>query len=215
MTLEAVIDAVMQKPTQSSDRLRAMADFVCGQLQDHGLPGARGGSSGELKVAGLAREKDWDVAYEFAGKFRLLVSLKSMWRNAGGTIPNRLDDHMGEIANVQQLRPEIVIGYVVLFDITADSTRQDGITWSTFFESAIRRISIRRAPVWNQGLLEGFWFIRFNSSKPLGERVVDPERTMIEGKAFFESLLSELKLREPAIPFTIPAPVAEVERRVG
>jgi hypothetical protein len=33
---------------------------------------------------------------------------------------------MGQIANVQQLRPEIVIGYIVLFDTVADSRRQDG-----------------------------------------------------------------------------------------
>ena len=98
-----------------------MADFAIKQLAHYGLPGAIGGSGGELKVQGLAREKDWDVAYDFAGKYRLLISLKSMWKNAAGTIPNRLDDHMGEIANIQQLRPEIVIGYVVIFDVVADS----------------------------------------------------------------------------------------------
>src|SRR5438105_1669239 len=118
-TLEDVVDAVMQRPTQSPNRLVSLADFVIKQLARYGLPGAIGGSAGELRVQGLAREKDWDVAYEFAGKYRLLISLKSMWKNAAGTIPNRLDDHMGEIANIQQLRPEMVIGYVVIFDVVA------------------------------------------------------------------------------------------------
>ncbi len=146
MDLEPIIDAIIKKPTQSPDRLRALADCVIDQLKLHGLPGAIGGSTGELRVAGLARKKDWDVAYDFAGKFRLLISLKSMWKNAAGTIPNRLDDHMGEIANIQQLRPEIVIGYVVLFDLVADSRRKDGILWSDYFEQALKKIAIRKAP---------------------------------------------------------------------
>ncbi|HEX5385595.1 MAG TPA: hypothetical protein VFW66_02725, partial [Gemmatimonadales bacterium] len=108
MTLEDVVDAVMLRPVQSPDRLLALANYVKAQLAEHGLPNASGGTGGELCVPGLARQKNWDVAYEFAGKYRLLISLKSMWSNAAGTVPNRIDDHMGEIANVQQLHPEIV-----------------------------------------------------------------------------------------------------------
>lgn len=203
MDLEDVVDAIMQRPTQSPHRLHALADYVRNLLAEHGLPGAKGGSEAELTVNGLAREKDWDVAYEFAGKFRLLISLKSMWRNAAGTVPNRLDDHMGELANVQQMRPEIVIGYVVLFDVQADSIRQaDGLTWSEYFRQRIERIAIRRAPLWNQGLLEGSWFIRIDSAKPKGSRVLEPEATAEGGRAFVENLLTELRRREPAIPFT-------------
>jgi hypothetical protein len=205
VTLEDAIEAVMNKPTQASDRLRAMADYVKEKLTEHGLPGTSGGTGGELTVPGLARQKDWDVAYEFAGKYRLLISLKSMWKNAGGTIPNRLDDHMGEVANVQQLRPEIVIGYVMLFDILADSKRKsDGLMWSEFFERAIAKIAIRKAPLWNQGLLEAAWFVRFDSQKPKGQRVLNSSIVADEELRFFKALLSELKLREPAIPFSRP-----------
>jgi hypothetical protein len=149
--LERVLDAIIRKPTQSPDRLLALADYIKNQLAVHGLPNAHGGTGGELKVKGLARTKDWDVAYEFAGKFRLLISLKSMWKNAAGTVPNRIDDHMGEIANVQQLHPEIFIGYVLVFDITADSRRKDGQTWSEFFEAAIKKIAIRKGPAPESG----------------------------------------------------------------
>lgn len=198
--LQAAIDAVMLQSTTSSVRLGALADFIVRLLAEHGLQGARGGKSGELRVPGLARAKDWDVAYEFAGKFRLLVSLKSMWSNASGTVPNRLDDHMGEVANVQQLRPEIVIGYVVIFDIQADSVRrEDGLTWSEFFKRRLSAISIRRAPMWNQGLLEGFWFIRIDSRRAESDRIVDPDTTMAEGVSFAASLIGELQLREPAV----------------
>ncbi len=84
MNLDTIIDAIIRKPTKSPDRLKALADFVIGQIRLHGLPGASGGTEGELGVAGLARKKDWDVAYEFAGKFRLLISLKSILEKRQG-----------------------------------------------------------------------------------------------------------------------------------
>jgi len=165
-----------------------------------GLPNVKGGSGGELQVPGLSRTKNWDVAYEFAGKFRLLVSLKSMLKNISGSVPNRLDDLQGEIANVQQLRPEIVIGYVVLFDMAEDSLRnEDRLRWSDYFEAALQKMAIRRAPLWNQGLLEGLWFIRFDSRKPAGRRVFSRRDTAQARQRFLKALLCELKLREPAV----------------
>lgn len=200
--LESAIESLLSKPSTSTKRLTELADLLKAQLEAGGLPGARGGSGGELRVPGLSRVKDWDVAFEFAGKFRLLISLKSMLRNISGSVPNRLDDLQGELANVQQLRPEIVIGYVVLFDVAEDTTRRDGLTWSDYFENALRSIAIRKAPLWNQGLLEGLWFVRFDSREPRGRRIVDPEKTRRDGEAFVRALLCELQLREPAIELT-------------
>ncbi len=201
-SIEAAIDSLLSLPSTSTLRLSVLADYVINLLKRTGLPSAMGGSSGELAVPGLARTKNWDVAYEFAGKFRLLVSLKSMLKNISGQVPNRLDDLQGELSNVQQLRPEIVIGYVNLFDVAQDSVRKDGgLLWSTYFENALKSIAIRRAPLWNQGLLEGLWFIRFDSRRPVGKRIVDPRITARERKSFVRSLLVELALREPAIPF--------------
>jgi len=210
--LEAAIESLLTLPATSTLRLQALADYLIQLLVSSGLPSATGGSERELKVPGLARVKNWDVAYEYAGKFRLLVSLKSMLKNISGTVPNRLDDLQGELANVQQLRPEIVIGYVILFDVARDTVRQDGAgMWSDFFEGALKRIAIRRAPLWNQGLLEGLWFIRFDSRPPAGRRIVDPDRTAIERGLFVDSMLAELKLREPAIPFTNPPAPPPIE----
>jgi hypothetical protein len=69
---------------------------------------------------------------------------------------------------------------------------------------AMATISVRGAPLWNQGLLEGTWFVRINSSSPKGQRVVTPEKTMTEGQVFFQSMLQKLAQREPAIPFSKP-----------
>ncbi len=113
-----------------------------------GLPGVRGGKANEVGIRGLGRQKDWDLAYVLAGKPRLLISLKSILKNLSGVVPNRLDDLMGEAANVQQLSPEIVIGYVVLMDEKEDSVRRAGDgTWSDHFEANLRKIAIRRAPL--------------------------------------------------------------------
>lgn len=177
-----------------------MADYIKFQLDKHGLSGVRGGTGGELSIVGIARPKNWDIAYDFSGKSRLLISLKSLWSNASGTIPNRIDELMGETANVQQMSPEIVTGYVLLFDIVADSSRrEDNKKWSEFFEEAIRKLTIRKAPLWNQGLLEGTWFIKIDSSQPYGSRLIDAEGTAQKCDAFIISLLKELTLREPAI----------------
>lgn len=202
--LESAIAQVVLLHKNDSQRLGPIADLTIGMLAHEGLPGAKGGAGGELIVQGLARPKGWDVAYEFAGKFRLLVSLKSLWANASGVVPNRLDDLIGEVANVQQLRPELVSGYVILFDIRADSRRRkDGLMWSEFFEHGIESISIRKAPLWNQGLLEGNWFIRFDGAAKSGSRVVDPKNTMRRGQRFVRALIDELRHREPAVPFKL------------
>lgn len=203
MTLEDVLEEIVRREPRSSDRLAALADYARAKFADYGLPGVRGGTAGELAIHGLARTKDWDVAYNFAGKDRLLVSLKSLWKNAGGTVPNRIDDLMGEAANVQQLAPEIVVGYILLFDASADSVRrQDGRLWSEYFEDAVKRIAIRKAPLWNQGLIEGTWFISFDSQRHVGSRLLYPEKVAREEHEFFRALLHELRRREPAIPFT-------------
>jgi hypothetical protein len=198
--LEQAITSLPSHSRTSTKRLNALADYLKELFEYEGLPNVKGGSGGELQVPGLSRTKNWDLAYEFAGKFRLLLSLKSMLKNISGSVPNRLDDLQGEIANVQQLRPEIVIGYVVLFDMAEDSVRsEDSVKWSDYFEAALQRMAIRRAPLWNQGLMEGLWFIRFDSRKPPGRRLLFRRETAQVRQRFLQALLCELKLREPAV----------------
>jgi hypothetical protein len=145
------------------------------------------------------------VAYDYAGKPRLLISLKSIWRNVSGTVPNRIDDLMGEAANVQQMSPEVVTGYIMLFDRSQDSVRaEDGILWSEYMKCCLQRLCIRKAPMWNQGLLEGCWFIPFDSTAAPGSRVCNSAQARVEGAAFFASLIQELRVREPAITLNPP-----------
>ncbi len=208
VSLSDAVDDLLKRPTQDSGRLDLLAKFCVDAFEREGLPGVRGGKANEVGIRGLGRQKDWDLAYVLAGKPRLLISLKSILKNLAGTVPNRLDDLMGEAANVQQLSPEIVIGYVVIMDEHEDSLRRDGKgTWSDHFEANLRRIAIRRAPLWNQGLIKGAWLIRINSARAAGQRVSNAVDMDAKGTTFFRALLDELYLREPTLrPIPTPPP---------
>lgn len=206
VTLSEVIDNLLARRTQDPGRLNLLATYCIEAFARHGLSGVRGGQADEVGIRGFGRQKDWDLAYVLADKPRLLVSLKSILKNLAGTVPNRLDDLMGEAANVQQLSPEVVIGYVVIMDEAEDSRRRDGKgTWSDHFEANLRKIAIRRAPLWNQGLIEAAWLIRINSSMPPGQRVVNALDMDAKGTNFFQALLDELYCREPTLrPVKVP-----------
>jgi hypothetical protein len=200
VSLSDAVDDLLRRQTQDPGRLNKLADYCKEAFEREGLPGLRGGKADEVGIRGLGRQKDWDLAYVLAGKPRLLISLKSILKNLAGTVPNRLDDLMGEAANVQQLSPEIVIGYVVIMDEHSDSLRRDGKgTWSDHFEANLRSIAIRRAPLWNQGLIEGAWLIRINSSRLVGQRVSNAVDMDAKGTTFFRALRDELYLREPTL----------------
>ena len=199
MSLSDAVDDLLTRATQDSGRLNKLANFCIEEFARHGLKGVRGGQADEVGIRGFGRQKDWDLAFVLAEKPRLLVSLKSILKNLSGTVPNRLDDLMGEAANVQQLQPEVVIGYIVIIDVAQDRVRRDGRTWSDHFEDNLRKIAIRRAPLWNQGLIEGIWLIHIDSRLPATERILDTVDMDARGINFFKALLAELYLREPAL----------------
>ena len=199
VSLSDAVDDLLTRPTQDPGRLNRLATFCIEEFTRHGLAGVRGGQADEVGIRGFGRQKDWDLAFVLAEKPRLLVSLKSILKNLAGTVPNRLDDLMGEAANVQQLQPEVVIGYVVIMDVAEDRMRRDGTTWSEHFEANLRRIAVRKAPLWNQGLIEGIWLIRIDSRKLPTQRVVNTADMDAKGTDFFSALLAELYLREPTL----------------
>ena len=199
VSLSDAVDDLLTRRTQDSGRLDKLASFCIEEFARHGLRGVRGGKADEVGIRGFGRQKDWDLAFVLAGKPRLLVSLKSILKNLAGVVPNRLDDLMGEAANVQQLQPEVVIGYVVIMDVAEDKMRRDGKTWSDHFEDNLRKIAVRKAPLWNQGLIEGIWLIRIDSRRPVAKRVLDIVDMDAKGVDFFTALLAELHLREPTL----------------
>jgi hypothetical protein len=78
------------------------------------------GARAEVRLRGWVRPKKWDVVWDSGGRPRLGISLKSILQNLAGTVPNRSDDLIGEVADVRMRYPEIAAGYMVLMDVGND-----------------------------------------------------------------------------------------------
>lgn len=113
--------AVTEKRSTSTSRLDVLADYCVQELTRLGLEDVEK----EASIPGASREKKWDVAWRYDGKYRLGISLKSLLKNLGGTVPNRIDDLIGEVANAQLHSPEIVIGYIMIFNVAEDAVSRN------------------------------------------------------------------------------------------
>lgn len=190
---EAIADfyrrAVTENATTSTQRLKLLAAYCVQQLEKRGLMGAEV----EVTLPGGGRPKDWDVAWRLHGKYRLAISLKSILRNPGGTVPNRTDDLMGEVANVQMYSPEIVVGYIMIFDTSQDTlARRGGGTWSQTLKSRLGNLTGRSAPSWSIGMIEAHIVIEVDFSQE--PRLITPEQDV---EAMFDTLAGEVKKRNP------------------
>lgn len=118
--------AVVDRARTSTLRLQKLARYCVEQLDERGLKGAEI----DVDIPGGGRTKQWNVAWKCHGKYRLAVSLKSILRNLPGTVPNRTDDLIGEVANIQMYSPEVVVGYLMVFDVSQDTiSKKHGCTW--------------------------------------------------------------------------------------
>ena len=181
--------AVSQEKTQSPARLSMLADFCIQELGKRGLHGA----VAEQNLPGAGRTKNWDVAWEYDGKFRLAISLKSMLKNLPGTVPNRIDDMMGEVANVQLYSPEIVTGYIMIMDISTDRySNKHNSTWTELLRSRLEALSGRTSPSWAVATIEGYAIaeVNFSESSALLSNPADFDK-------LFDRLVREVISRNP------------------
>lgn len=197
--------AVVQRRATSTKRLDALADYCTAELSSRGLAGVEK----EARVPGAGREKLWDVAWRHTGKYRLGISLKSILRNLGGTVPNRIDDLIGETANAQLHSPEIVVGYIVVFNRQTDvvSTRH-GSTWGALLHRRLSSLSGRRAPVWSTGMLEDFLVVDVNFGK--SAEIVSMSQPPGQ---FFDRLVEQVKLRNPEAIDGNPLPMHHAQTK--
>lgn len=183
--------AVEEAKATSTIRLQGLAQFCAEELARRGLNAAET----EVAIPGGGREKQWDVAWKLHEKYRLAISLKSILRNLSGTVPNRIDDLIGEVANAQMYLPEIVIGYLMVFDSSQDavSTRYDA-TWCQVLRQRLTELSGRKAPSWSVGMIEGFAIIEVDFSK---------SPTILQGETdvlrLFDRLVAEVRRRNPSL----------------
>lgn len=80
------------------------------RLAAAGLPGAEI----EQTLPCFYRPKDWDVALWGGEEPQLAISCKSIVLNHSGTVPNRLDDMLGEAVSLHRAFPNAVIGYLII-----------------------------------------------------------------------------------------------------
>lgn len=181
--------AVIEGRTQSPQRLGRLADFCIQELGKRGLAGA----AKDTRIPGVGRPKKWDVAWEYDRKIRLGISLKSLLKNLRGTVPNRIDDLMGEVANVQLHSPEIVVGYVIVFDRNAnEQSVKHGKSWIDVFRSYVDNLSNRRSPAWAPGTIEAYVVAEADFTDT--PRLVSPREDFDH---FFDRLTEAVRERNP------------------
>lgn len=130
----------------------------------------------------------------YDGKYRLGISLKSLLKNLGGTVPNRIDDLIGEVANAQLHSPEIVIGYIMIFNVAEDSVSQKhGSTWCDLFRERATSLSGRRPTSWTTGTVEDFVLVEVDFSS--GPPILATSQTF--DALFFDTLVEQVRERNP------------------
>lgn len=194
-TLQDAIDdfyeiAVRQAMRTSTKRLSLLAEYCIAEFDRRGLHGAEA----EATIEGGGRPKSWDVAWQWMRKYRCTISLKSILRNLAGTVPNRIDDLMGETANIQLYSPEVVTGYVMVFDVSRDAVGKSGKTWHETLVERLDRLAVRRAPYWTPSTFEACAIVRVDFSQ--SPRIIDGEQAL---SAMFDRLADETMLRNPGI----------------
>ncbi len=194
ITAQAAVDdlyriAVAEERATSTARLEVLADFCVQEINRRGLKCVEK----EATIPGGGREKKWDVAWCYDGKYRLGVSLKSLLKNLGGTVPNRIDDMIGEVTNVQLYSPEIVIGYIMIFNVAEDSySPKHESTWCDLFRKRVKSLSGRRPPSWTTGTVEDYLLVEMDFSA--GPSII---RTSQPFDEFFDTLVEQVDLRNP------------------
>jgi hypothetical protein len=165
----------------------------------------------EPQLPGFARAKNWDVAWLHREKVRLAISLKSLLTNLGGTVPNRVDDLMGEPTNLQMYSPEVVIGYFMIFNVEEDGAiTRHGCTWGDLLGQRLDALSGRRPPHWTPGTVEAAVLVRVDFSA--GAQLLSPEHPV---SAFFDTLVGQVFDRNPDVVKGHAGGDELLHRRVG
>lgn len=99
-----------ERHPRASNRQEAIQLYCCAELEKRGLSGA----DIEVDLPGAYRTKKWDVGLIEDGEPHLGISCKSIVSNHAGTVPNRVDDMLGEAANLHRAFPKAVLGYLFM-----------------------------------------------------------------------------------------------------
>jgi hypothetical protein len=131
MDLAEAMREFRKRDSRASNRQQAIQLFCCAELENRGVSGAQI----EVDMPGAYRTKKWDVGLVEDGEPVLGISCKSIVSNHAGTVPNRVDDMLGEAANLHRAFPKAVLGYLFMMsrvdearDIQAKTEALGGMT---------------------------------------------------------------------------------------
>lgn len=178
----------VQGKRTSTSRLDKLADYVVETFEDRGL----GHWKTEKTLDSFARDKAWDIVHTPSNRPRIAISLKSILRNLSGSVPNRTDDLIGEVTDLQMRYPEIIVGYVVVVDTVNTAEEPDRSEWAMKLEGRLDSLTGRQAPFWDRGTLEASLVIRGEFEGQGTPEFKTPERDIAE---FFEEILEEYDKR--------------------
>ncbi len=107
---QAALEDFRSRHPRDSTRQRAIQGYCVEELQARGVEGV----GVEVVLPGFYRNKVWDVGLVVGDKARLGISCKSIIANHAGTVPNRIDDLLGEVVNLHRQSPNCIIGYLFM-----------------------------------------------------------------------------------------------------
>jgi hypothetical protein len=161
------------RPSQAANRMQAIQGVVKTEIERRFAPlGSLVDVRVERSVKGKHRTKNWDVVMYFAHRPQLAISTKSIMANAPGTVPNRIDDAMGEYVNVHAHDPGMVLGYVFVMnhELGKELTR-DRRPWTDILADSLASFSGRRSGQDAPELFEGATLLVVDfQTKPPGVR---------------------------------------------
>jgi hypothetical protein len=118
-------------------------------------------------MPGYYRSKKWDVGLMVNDEPRIGISCKSIISNHGGTVPNRVDDMLGEAVSLHRAFPRAVLGYLFMM-----SRRDESVATANRTADSGGLTSQRRRKLAEDGDL---WFERLVSSVSTASGRVGPD----------------------------------------
>jgi hypothetical protein len=152
----------------------------------------------ERPIRGKHRVKNWDLALSYARRPQLAISTKSIMANVAGTVPNRIDDAMGECVNVHAHDPGMVLGYLFVMNAALGTqSSRDGRRWVDILAYSLVSFSARRSEQNAGELFEAATLLLVDFTAALPTFTFHP--TLLSWDEFFDVLIGQVRSRNPMI----------------
>jgi hypothetical protein len=143
--VNALIDFKARSP-QSANRMIAIQNYCVAELATRGVS-----ADVEQVVRVAYKRKAWDVVTVGPDKRpQLAITCRSIISNHGGTVPNRIDDLLGEGVSLHRAFPNAVAGYLLVMSLR-DERRKAGAApparnWFAELVASVTRVGGRGSP---------------------------------------------------------------------